>query len=116
MLADAFFLEDALRKKLCGCVCAFDSILVCAAVTLFHQRKIKKVTTFSEGKQPTHVRRKKIDIPAFEKKKTLFFKRVPPDLSSFHLGTLSGCVYFSHIIPPFLWRDESYSGDLIAVV
>ena len=46
----------------------------------------------------------------------------PPAPSSVHLGALndvpvlSGCVFFPHIIPPFLWRDESYSGDLIAVV
>lgn len=29
---------------------------------------------------------------------------------------LSGCMYFSHIIPPFLWRDESYRQNLIAAV
>lgn len=36
-----FFLKEALEKH-CGCVGGFDFILVCAAVILFYQRKIKE--------------------------------------------------------------------------
>lgn len=36
------------------------------------------------------------------------FKRVFSARSS--NNGLSGCVHFPRIIPPFLWRDESYSG------
>lgn len=54
-----FFLEEALEKH-CGYVGAFDLILVCAAVTLFHQRKIKKSQlSLRENKEHTFFPSKK---------------------------------------------------------
>lgn len=52
----------------------------------------------------------------FSPPKGLFWT-LPSSLENPKLCAVSGvCVCFSHIIPPFLWKDESYSRDLIAAV
>lgn len=86
-----FFPWRSFRKKMRMCLCVW----LHSCVTLFHQRKIKKSqlslkennehTFFEEKKKPTTANQHS----SFWKEEDIIFQRVPPDLSSFHLGTLN---------------------------